>query len=79
MGSIEMTDYERRQLAAQSLESNVRDENFCELFPELTMVIFTCALWLLFLLLIWFHFFCRQLKTKLENKIWPEPNVQMPK
>lgn len=39
MGSIEMTDYERRQLAAQSLESNVRDENFCELFPELTMTI----------------------------------------
>jgi len=39
MGSIEMTDYERRQFAAQSLESNVRDENFCELFPELTMVI----------------------------------------
>lgn len=38
MGSIEMTDYERRQLAAQSLEVNVRDENFCELFPDLTMV-----------------------------------------
>lgn len=37
-----MTDYERRQLAAQSLESNVRDENFCELFPELTMV--TCKM-----------------------------------
>lgn len=35
-----MTDYERRQLAAQSLESNVHDENFCELFPELTMVKF---------------------------------------
>lgn len=39
MGSIEMTDYERRQLAAQSLEANVRDENFCELFPELNTVI----------------------------------------
>lgn len=39
MGSIEMTDYERRLLAAQSLESNVQDENFCELFPDLTMVI----------------------------------------
>jgi len=38
MGSIEMTDYERRQLAAQSLETNIRDENFCELFPELTTV-----------------------------------------
>lgn len=33
-----MTDYERRQLAAQSLEANIRDENFCELFPDLTMV-----------------------------------------
>lgn len=38
MGSIEMTDYERRQLAAQSLDTNVRDENFCELFPDLTTV-----------------------------------------
>jgi len=36
--SIEMTDDERRQLAAQSLESIIRDENFCELFPELAMV-----------------------------------------
>jgi len=34
-----MTDDERRQLAALSLESNIQDENFCELFPELTMVI----------------------------------------
>lgn len=33
-----MTDYERRQLAAQSLETNIRDDNFCELFPDLTMV-----------------------------------------
>lgn len=33
-----MTDYERRQLAAQSLEANIRDDNFCELFPDLTMV-----------------------------------------
>lgn len=38
MGSIEMTDYERRQLAAQSLESNLRDQNFCELFSDLAMV-----------------------------------------
>ncbi|CAH1732580.1 ubiquitin-conjugating enzyme E2 J2-like [Aphis gossypii] len=34
-GSLDMTDYERRQLADQSLESIVRDEHFCELFPEL--------------------------------------------
>lgn len=40
MGSIEMTDYERRQLAFQSLEANVQDENFRELFPDLTMVTF---------------------------------------
>jgi len=39
MGSIEMTDYERRQLAAQSLESNIRDEHFCELFSDLAMKI----------------------------------------
>lgn len=38
MGSIEMTDYERRQLAAQSLDSNIRDENFCELFSDLATV-----------------------------------------
>lgn len=39
MGSIEMTDYERRQLAAQSLESNMRDQNFRELFSDLAMKI----------------------------------------
>ncbi|XP_050525991.1 ubiquitin-conjugating enzyme E2 J2-like [Daktulosphaira vitifoliae] len=39
MGSIEMTEYERRQLAAQSLETNLNDENFCELFPDLTTTI----------------------------------------
>ncbi|KAF0760232.1 Uncharacterized protein FWK35_00015303 [Aphis craccivora] len=38
-GGIDMTDDERRQLAALSLESNIQDENFCELFPELTMKI----------------------------------------
>ncbi|CAH1732581.1 ubiquitin-conjugating enzyme E2 J2-like isoform X1 [Aphis gossypii] len=39
LGSIDMTDFERQLLAAKSLESNLRDENFCELFPELTMTI----------------------------------------
>ncbi|KAE9543897.1 hypothetical protein AGLY_001875 [Aphis glycines] len=39
VGSIDMTDYERRILAVRSLESIVRDENFCELFPELNMKI----------------------------------------
>lgn len=34
LGSINTTDYEKRQLAAQSLEYNLRDKMFCELFPE---------------------------------------------
>jgi len=37
-GSIEMTENERRQLAALSLESNLNDKNFCELFPDLVIV-----------------------------------------
>ncbi|CAH1732579.1 unnamed protein product [Aphis gossypii] len=39
VGSIDMTDYERRMLAVRSLESIVRDEHFCELFPELNTTI----------------------------------------
>ncbi|XP_022189614.1 ubiquitin-conjugating enzyme E2 J2 [Nilaparvata lugens] len=35
LGSIETSEYERRQLAAQSLEYNLKDKYFCELFPEL--------------------------------------------
>lgn len=35
LGSIEMSDYERRQLAARSLRFNLNDKNFCELFPDL--------------------------------------------
>lgn len=34
LGSITTTDYEKKQLAAQSLEFNLRDKMFCELFPE---------------------------------------------
>ncbi|XP_033221994.1 ubiquitin-conjugating enzyme E2 J2-like [Belonocnema kinseyi] len=34
LGSITTTDYEKRHLAAQSLEYNLRDKIFCELFPE---------------------------------------------
>ncbi|XP_011158987.1 ubiquitin-conjugating enzyme E2 J2 [Solenopsis invicta] len=34
LGSINTTDYEKRQLAWQSLEYNLRDKMFCELFPE---------------------------------------------
>lgn len=34
LGSINTTDYEKRQLAAQSLECNLKDKMFCELFPE---------------------------------------------
>jgi hypothetical protein len=38
LGSIEIADYEKRQLADQSLEANTRDENVCKLFPDFTMV-----------------------------------------
>lgn len=38
-GSINTTNYEKKQLAAQSLEYNLRDEMFCELFPETVEVI----------------------------------------
>lgn len=35
LGSIETTDAQKRKLAASSLDFNVRDPNFCKLFPEL--------------------------------------------
>lgn len=34
LGSIETPDYEKRLLASQSLEYNLKDSVFCELFPE---------------------------------------------
>lgn len=34
LGSITTTDYEKKHLAAQSLEYNLKDKIFCELFPE---------------------------------------------
>lgn len=34
LGSITTTDYEKKHLAAQSLEYNLKDKLFCELFPE---------------------------------------------
>ncbi|XP_076684583.1 ubiquitin-conjugating enzyme E2 J2 isoform X1 [Andrena cerasifolii] len=34
LGGIYTTDYEKRQLAAQSLEFNLKDKMFCELFPD---------------------------------------------
>ncbi|XP_020285327.1 ubiquitin-conjugating enzyme E2 J2-like [Pseudomyrmex gracilis] len=34
LGSMSTTDYEKRQLAAQSLEYNLKDKMFCELFPD---------------------------------------------
>lgn len=74
MGSIEMTDYERRQLAAQSLESNIRDENFCELFPDLTMVTFVNVSLLCYYFCCKFLFIIsRQFKKKLKKEVWPEP------
>lgn len=39
LGSINTTDYEKRQLAWQSLEYNLRDKMFCELFPETVEVL----------------------------------------
>jgi len=34
LGSIETSDYDKRQFAYQSLEFNLKDSQFCELFPE---------------------------------------------
>lgn len=34
LGSIETSDFEKRQFAVQSLEFNLKDKIFCELFPE---------------------------------------------
>lgn len=34
LGSIESTDGQKRLLARKSLEFNVKDKNFCNLFPE---------------------------------------------
>ncbi|XP_065298808.1 ubiquitin-conjugating enzyme E2 J2-like isoform X2 [Dermacentor albipictus] len=35
LGSIDTTDREKKQLARESLEFNLKDEMFCELFPDL--------------------------------------------
>lgn len=35
LGSIDTTDREKRQLARESLEFNLKDQVFCELFPDL--------------------------------------------
>lgn len=34
LGSIETSDGQKRKLARQSLDFNVRDSNFCKLFPD---------------------------------------------
>lgn len=34
LGSISTTEFEKKQLAVQSLEYNLKDKMFCELFPE---------------------------------------------
>jgi len=36
LGSIETTDYQKRQLASTSLSYNIQDKTFCELFPDIT-------------------------------------------
>ncbi|XP_063572011.1 ubiquitin-conjugating enzyme E2 J2 isoform X1 [Pongo abelii] len=38
LGSIETSDFTKRQLAAQSLAFNLKDKVFCELFPEVVEV-----------------------------------------
>lgn len=35
LGSIDTTDFDKRQFAYQSLEYNLRDKQFCELFPDI--------------------------------------------
>lgn len=35
LGSIETSDYDKRQFAYQSLEFNLKNVQFCELFPEI--------------------------------------------
>ncbi|XP_066583247.1 ubiquitin-conjugating enzyme E2 J2-like [Prorops nasuta] len=39
LGSINTTDFQKKQFAAQSLEYNLKDKLFCELFPETVEVI----------------------------------------
>jgi hypothetical protein len=68
MGSIEMTDYERRQLAAQSLEANVRDENFCELFPDLTVVKSVNIKFYAFIIIIYIYLFVDNSKRNRKTK-----------
>lgn len=36
LGSIETTDYQKRHFAVSSLENNLKDTTFCELFPALS-------------------------------------------
>ena len=35
LGSIETSDWEKKQFARRSLEFNLKNRVFCELFPEL--------------------------------------------
>jgi len=35
LGSIETNDYQKRQYAENSLEANLKDKHFCELFPDI--------------------------------------------
>ncbi|XP_023238367.1 ubiquitin-conjugating enzyme E2 J2-like isoform X2 [Centruroides sculpturatus] len=43
LGSIETSDFEKRQLALQSLDFNLKDPTFCEMFPEVVEEIKTSA------------------------------------
>ncbi|KAJ9594876.1 hypothetical protein L9F63_013837, partial [Diploptera punctata] len=41
LGSIESSEYDKRQLARQSLQFNLHDKVFCELFPDLVSEVTT--------------------------------------
>lgn len=38
-GSIETTDFDKRRYAYQSLEFNLKDKQFCDLFPDTVAII----------------------------------------
>lgn len=41
LGSIDSSDMDKRILAEQSLEYNLRNKTFCELFPDLVEVCYS--------------------------------------
>ena len=39
LGSIDTNDYQKKQFAENSLETNLKDKTFCELFPDIVQEI----------------------------------------